>query len=276
MIDSNSITYIKNVTRKGHENGNFAYLDIVGTEFVLHFPDRFYDRILEPSVNELIILYQKMGRERYLTHLVQPVDDEIRDYYVEENFQFGRQVRILAYTGAENAIPMSSLPNINLVNSFGYPIRIQNRVELDQLEHFQAQVLSAFRPFCAHGLADNSAIRDLLDNDELERDFQSPEGKLLFRLHRTRERDSRLTAEKKRQALQSSSFFCSICGFSFETVYGENYIECHHTIPISQGERVTRLEDLALVCSNCHRMLHRQINGCYKSVDELRSLVSGN
>ena len=49
----------------------------------------------------------------------------------------------------------------------------------------------------------------------------------------------------------------------FHATYGEvgrNYIEAHHTKPVSEmkeGE-VTRVEDLAMVCANCHRMLHRR------------------
>ncbi|MZF04043.1 HNH endonuclease, partial [Bacillus anthracis] len=55
---------------------------------------------------------------------------------------------------------------------------------------------------------------------------------------------------------------CEICGFDFHKIYGElgkDFIEGHHTIPVSQlkeGEK-TRIEDIIMVCSNCHRMLHR-------------------
>src|SRR5438105_2747495 len=39
---------------------------------------------------------------------------------------------------------------------------------------------------------------------------------------------------------------------------GEGFIECHHTRPLSDsGPTRTALKELALVCSNCHRMLHR-------------------
>ena len=49
--------------------------------------------------------------------------------------------------------------------------------------------------------------------------------------------------------------------FSTSEVYGllgEKFIECHHKIHLSTGERLTQIGDLALVCSNCHRMLHRK------------------
>src|SRR6266542_2912051 len=40
---------------------------------------------------------------------------------------------------------------------------------------------------------------------------------------------------------------------------GRGYIECHHVRPLAaaQGEVRTRLADLAVVCCNCHRILHR-------------------
>lgn len=55
---------------------------------------------------------------------------------------------------------------------------------------------------------------------------------------------------------------CEVCGFSFFEFYGEhgrNFIEAHHKKPISKltpGSR-THINDIALVCANCHRMLHR-------------------
>lgn len=54
---------------------------------------------------------------------------------------------------------------------------------------------------------------------------------------------------------------CEVCGFEFERTYGshgDGYIECHHVVPLAfAGPSRTRLADLAVVCSNCHRMLHR-------------------
>ncbi|MEO5325233.1 HNH endonuclease [Mesorhizobium sp. CC13] len=42
--------------------------------------------------------------------------------------------------------------------------------------------------------------------------------------------------------------------------HGEGFIEVHHLQPLHtlvDGGK-TRLGDLVLVCSNCHRMIHRQ------------------
>ena len=54
---------------------------------------------------------------------------------------------------------------------------------------------------------------------------------------------------------------------------GEGFIECHHVTPVSElraGTR-TRLSDLAVVCSNCHRMLHRRRP--WLTAAELRGLI---
>jgi 5-methylcytosine-specific restriction protein A len=96
-----------------------------------------------------------------------------------------------------------------------------------------------------------------------EGEDEAQEGRILYRRHRVRERDRALVKRKKHQAQQRTGrLACEVCAFDFEAVYGRHgagYIECHHTVPLAQvtGPRTTRLEDLAVVCSNCHRMLHR-------------------
>lgn len=92
-----------------------------------------------------------------------------------------------------------------------------------------------------------------------------PEGKLKERLHLARERNAELIRRAKEEASRlNGSLRCMCCGFDFFEKYGElgkGYIEAHHTKPVSElhedGE-TTKVEDLALVCSNCHRMLHRR------------------
>jgi hypothetical protein len=103
-------------------------------------------------------------------------------------------------------------------------------------------------------------------------DFSNPpeyrdgfvEGKLFERRHQLRDRNSKIVELAKRNFLQKNNrLFCQVCGFDFGKTYGkrgEGFIEAHHTVPLSElsldGEE-TRVEDIALVCANCHRMLHR-------------------
>jgi 5-methylcytosine-specific restriction protein A len=88
------------------------------------------------------------------------------------------------------------------------------------------------------------------------------EGRIVFRQHRVRERDPSLARMKKEQVKkQTGKLACEVCGLDFSERYGElgeGFMECHHTLPLGAAEeRKTRLGDLAVVCSNCHRMIHR-------------------
>lgn len=68
---------------------------------------------------------------------------------------------------------------------------------------------------------------------------------------------------------------CECCAFDFQRVYGElgrGYIECHHLDPVSKraGKNLpTTPADVALLCANCHRMVHRTRKG--HTLAELRA-----
>ncbi|GGQ50113.1 HNH endonuclease [Streptomyces asoensis] len=88
------------------------------------------------------------------------------------------------------------------------------------------------------------------------------EGRLLVRRALARERNPKLRAQKIKQVRQrEASLRCEVCDFDFARAYGdlgEGYIEVHHVTPLHiSGTRETRLDDLACVCANCHRMCHR-------------------
>jgi predicted HNH restriction endonuclease len=110
-----------------------------------------------------------------------------------------------------------------------------------------------------------------------EFDVSAEEGRELLRLHRMRERNRGLVARKKRTVLSKSKrLVCEVCDFDFAAVYGprgEGFAECHHTqfIAHSAPGRRTKPSELAVVCANCHRMLHRRP---WVTVSELRVLVS--
>ena len=107
-----------------------------------------------------------------------------------------------------------------------------------------------------------------------EDDIEAPEGRLLTRYHRSRERARGLVLRKKEHAIRSGqALTCEVCDSCFAAHYGDRgvgFIECHHRQPLSSLSpgTPTKLADLALVCSNCHSMLHR--GNPWPSVEELR------
>jgi 5-methylcytosine-specific restriction protein A len=55
---------------------------------------------------------------------------------------------------------------------------------------------------------------------------------------------------------------CEACNFDFQQFYGDygqGFAECHHKMHLQHlnKEVKTTLEDLEIVCANCHRMLHK-------------------
>ena len=153
-----------------------------------------------------------------------------------------------------------------------------NRLDREILQDFLA------RPTEMHSLA--RAIREALaagsgsdgpspvDLDLA--DVSANEGGVLYRQHLRRERDPKLRSAKLTDAKRRGQVIaCEVCSFDFGKVYGlrgEDYIECHHRIPLHvSGPTRTRLEDLAMLCSNCHRMIHRSTP--WLTVEDLQALL---
>ena len=108
-----------------------------------------------------------------------------------------------------------------------------------------------------------SGIDDLVE-DSLE-SSSVKEGKVLLKWHVYRERKSSSLARKLKthRLKQFGKLECEACGFDFHETYGElgkGFMEAHHKTPLSEqeGEVVTTIDQLALLCANCHRMIHLQ------------------
>lgn len=101
------------------------------------------------------------------------------------------------------------------------------------------------------------------EEEEDDKGLERQEGRVVYvyRLHRRVERDRALIAKKKAAVLGSTgALACEACGFDFAARYGEvgeGFAEVHHAEPLHLGERTTRLEDLVVLCANCHRIAHR-------------------
>jgi len=115
-------------------------------------------------------------------------------------------------------------------------------------------------------------LPDLESDEDLE-----SEGDPRTYVHRSYERKSgnrkrKIDSIKKR----GLPIVCECCGFDFEKTYGERgreFIEVHHAVPVSElgAAQKLRLSDLNLLCSNCHRMVHRRRP--WLSVEEIQSLI---
>jgi 5-methylcytosine-specific restriction endonuclease McrA len=128
------------------------------------------------------------------------------------------------------------------------------------------------------GQQPNAPVVDDGINEEAEIDpeFNAPEGSPTVRSHRRRERSRELVRMAKAVFRQKHGrLFCLVCEFDFGRTDGEpDFIEVHHLIPLCdlKAGHKTKLSDLAMVCSNCHRMLHR--GSPWPTIEALRKTIS--
>lgn len=118
--------------------------------------------------------------------------------------------------------------------------------------------------------------QELAGPDELDI-VEAEEGRVLTRMHRYRERSRKLVDSVKAIAMKKHGrLACEACGFEFKLAYGllaEGIIDVHHTKPVHtliEGDK-TKVEDLALLCANCHRVVHSSRQ--WLSVQQVRELI---
>jgi hypothetical protein len=96
-----------------------------------------------------------------------------------------------------------------------------------------------------------------------EPEAQAIEGDLRLVAHLRRERSRALVEAKKAAVIEATGRLqCEACGFDFREKYptiGAGFAEIHHNRPLADmlGQTITRLQDLCVLCANCHRMIHR-------------------
>lgn len=136
-----------------------------------------------------------------------------------------------------------------------------------------AEVSSAIRSCIANPPGRSDPIED--DEPGIQ---DAEEGRILTRVHRQRERSRKLVEQVKALALkQTGRLVCAACGFDFVDKYGPSangIIDVHHTKPLhtlAEGHR-TSIHDLALLCANCHRVVHA--SRPWLSIEEVASLCA--
>ncbi|MCI0703971.1 MAG: HNH endonuclease [Planctomycetia bacterium] len=152
------------------------------------------------------------------------------------------------------------------------------------------QSCARFNPDLLHALQNEDSrkaikaeLRRMLGEGKTDGDGNNSEqtyseGKVRLRLHRRKERNRTVVRQRKQQVLktQQGKLLCEVCDFDFVALYGEElgygFAECHHRVPLAQLTEEHRItpDELAIVCANCHRILHRRLN---LTVEKLRGIV---
>ncbi len=284
-LSAQDLRWVKNVKR---DNGTaWAYMEYdVGDIFYLHFPDNekwYPTNYSKPRIGDCILIYQTLNDNIispggiYITHIVTPLNENVeRD--LNSTHPYKRLVMVIGrspqgiYRPTEwnffkaNRGQICKIETLELSNRTQPGISVVQNYFWNLFQNIDASLID---------LVNNSSIE--LPDEELLTAEEGREREFL-KMHKQRERSSMLVALKKERAALSNSLYCEVCDFDFASRYpnlGRGFIECHHKQPIARGVRITSLDDLSLVCSNCHRMLHRKNqHNVYYSVDELRQLYN--
>lgn len=121
------------------------------------------------------------------------------------------------------------------------------------------------------------------ENDRSESEFKpfdwptAHEGRRQLAAHKKIERNPAIIKQKKNAVTKATGgLACEICTFDFRRYkgLGEGFCEVHHLRPLSEALSIveTSLDDLAVVCANCHRMIHR--NGKALSLSDIQASLA--
>jgi hypothetical protein len=124
----------------------------------------------------------------------------------------------------------------------------------------QIRVLNLPLPYILSYYSQIEELNDILLSDEEPIDDVKKEafieGAKKLATHKTIERNYNLI----KQAKDRYSKNCDICSMTFQEVYNIDYIEAHHKIPLkSAGKTMNSTDDIALLCANCHRAVHKKM-----------------
>jgi 5-methylcytosine-specific restriction endonuclease McrA len=282
------LLWVKNVKRD--EGRAWAYLEHgIGEIFDLNWPrgraNMGYTNAKKAEANELILIFQTIDanvggypKGTYLTHIVTPINKE-RVHELEDNHRhpFIRKVIVVGR-------PLTPIPkpeNLSFyVPNRGWTCTIDTIKPMQKglamtITHKKQLLWDLFQQ-------KDISIKNFNDryNGDSPEMYSVSEGTERFELrrHKYYERDPSIIAKVKSAAKKNNRLFCEVCEFDFEKEYknhGKGFIECHHKTPIAKGGvRKTTIADLALVCANCHRMLHKKnASKAYHSIDDLKKLI---
>lgn len=281
-----NIRWLKNVKRDKGEG--WAYNDVsCDKPFLLNWPTSKKNSAATPLIGDIILLFQKPnkinGKRNYsvrLTHLVSPISKPIIEDNKNPRYKWCREVRLIAMANTIEAIPNLGYFNFFQANrGLTNPIvNLKSEFGLRESE-IQEEVWDLFQNYFCGSLSDEF----FKSKNPVEEVLGEVEGDKVIKEHIRQEltrRNASIVLRAKSEALSKGlgRILCDCCDFDFIKTYGSHgtgFIECHHKIHIATGQRITTTADLALVCSNCHRMLHRKNKeGDYFSVEELRKLIS--
>jgi hypothetical protein len=202
-----------------------------------------------------------------------------KDRIWDDGFRSRVRVKVVISLSPETGVPMSQLKDRLSIfkgsNPKSWPGHLRDNPR--KWKEADAKIVLAALEERYAAIIKEHAAQDILSlklEDGDEDTIKGYEGGKKLILVNHYERDAALRAE----AIRIHGTTCKACGFDFAKVYGsrgEGYIEVHHLRPVSSlTERtpVNPKEDMTVLCSNCHRMIHHRIDNIL-TLEQLIALI---
>jgi hypothetical protein len=164
----------------------------------------------------------------------------------------------------DNPVTIAELRNIPIVNEASF-LKAGPATSVFPLTDEQSQILLNIilerNPYLLNNPSE--IIINHINEINNSNIFEVAEGNTKLAKHIYKERNQSIIKAKKEYVLQhNGKLVCEICGFNYEIMYGElgkDFCEVHHKKAIAdyKEEDSTTIDDLAILCANCHRMIHR-------------------
>ncbi len=153
--------------------------------------------------------------------------------------------------------------------------KLAKELNLFEKESFQLINSKSYEIIFRMSETEKGRIKSVIEDiDSFRNEEARFEGEQKKRLSNYYERNPIL----RKLAIEYHGLDCKGCGFNFSDTYGkrgDNFIEVHHIIPISKldaSKEIDYKEDMTVLCSNCHRIVHRKKEDLL-SVDELKYML---
>jgi len=119
------------------------------------------------------------------------------------------------------------------------------------------------------GISDDNVSKPIQTKTDFDEEIEALSGteKKVLKTHKEGEYE----VVKRNQPLinalkKKKNYTCEACGLYYKKIYGnfdekKEFIEAHHIVPVHKmkvGEtKVKNENDVAILCANCHRMIHK-------------------
>jgi len=172
-----------------------------------------------------------------------------------------------SFKARKGVVSLKEKANLSLLNQpeFGYPVLLYSEKNLDWIFEGIFGLVECAEEYVVLGRQSETHVLA----SRAGQGFM--EGGKNYVTHLLSERNYQVVKLLK----SSRSWVCEICGDDFKVRYGFEYIEAHHKVPVSTKatKGIVFLEDLALLCSNCHSAVHAHMRAGIEDYLAIKEII---